>query len=432
MLSAVLGPPRRHRFALPVTTRLFRKEAIAASAPSLYGNVIISSDRTITLMALLAVILSASLVTLLVKGTYSSKDRVSGYLAPTAGLVYVFPPRAGVIAHVDIGEGDAVGTGAPLFTVAPPPTTTSGIDVDQIHIDGLMNEQRSIGSRIESERALSEERRSGLVRRIEALAQELESVQAQHETALRLMELTGRDVSRLETLQEIGHVPASLVDARMGDALRAEEASQSLEREIASLESEIASLQSALRQMPLELSLQLDDLRSRSLSIERQLAEAERQKSIVVRAPIAGVIAATTVHVGMAVTPNRQVLSIIPVGEQLQAELLVPAHAAGLIKEGQDVRLRYDAFPYQKFGMYRGRISMISRTILNPEDHVGPVRLPVPAFRVVAQLESQAVVAYGETFQLQPGLTLQADLIRDRRRIIEWIFDPVLAAAMRI
>jgi membrane fusion protein len=184
--------------------------------------------------------------------------------------------------------------------------------------------------------------------------------------------------------------------------------------------------------MPLLLNGRLDELRSSLLNVERALAEAEAQQSVVVRAPIAGRVATLLAHAGMSASPERPLLAIIPIASELQAELLLPTHAAGFISEGQEVRLRYDAFPYQKFGLYRGRIMSVSRTVLNPEDQVGPVRLQVPAYRVVASLESQTVMAYGHEVLLQPGLTLRADVLRDRRRIIEWIFDPMIAAAKGI
>ena len=405
---------------------------MAAGTASLFGSLIVSADRASTLMALIAAFLSASLVVLLTVGTYSRKEHVAGYLAPSAGFVRTYSPRVGAITHVDVVEGERVNAGDPLFSVSAPRETSSGVDVDQVHIDRLREEQRSIESQIEGEQALAAERRTTTSHRIAALERELASIDAQRATALHLVELLNRDTSRLEALQKTGHVAASLVDAREGEALRAQESSQLLERESDRVESEIESVRSTLVQIPLQLSVRIDELKSRLLSMERESAEAEAQKSVVVRARVAGRVAAVTAHVGMAVTPDRQILSIIPSGDELQAELLLPTRAAGFVKQGQEVRLRYDAFPYQKFGLYRGKVSSISRTVLNPEDQIGPVRLQVPAYRVVAQLESQTVRVYGNRLHLQPGLTLQADVIRDRRRIIEWIFDPLIAAAMRI
>ena len=112
----------------------------------------------------------------------------------------------------------------------------------------------------------------------------------------------------------------------------------------------------------------------------------------------------------------------------MQAVLFVPSRAAGFIRTGQEVRLRYDAFPHQRFGVYRGIVESVSRTMLNPGDEVGPLQLQMPAYRVIVKLDSEAVMAYGESIPLQPDLTLQADVVRERMRIIEWIFDPVRAA----
>jgi membrane fusion protein len=121
-------------------------------------------------------------------------------------------------------------------------------------------------------------------------------------------------------------------------------------------------------------------------------------------------------------------LAILPDDSRMQAVLFVPSQAAGFIRTGQEVRLRYDAFPHQRFGVHSGVVESVSRTMLNPGDEVGPLRLQIPAYRVVASLDSESVMAHGESIPLQPDMTLQADVVRERMRIIEWIFDPVRAA----
>jgi len=411
---------------------LFREEALVHQADSIFGNVIVSSGRASTVMACIAMFLSAGLLALLIAGTYVRKERVIGYLSPSAGLAQVYAPRVGAIARMDVDEGDMVQEGEELFSVVSPRDSGSGLDVDQAHMDRLQQERASLESQVSSEEALADERIGSTKRRISEIGKQLLTAHQQHANALARLALAERSVGRLEALQKARLIAAALVDVERARALEALQDVQAFEREINGLEAELDSLQSVLNQIPLQLSVRKGELHSRLHALDGELAEVEVHRAVVVRARVSGRVSGLIAHTGMAVTPERQVLSIIPDGSRLQAELLVPTRAAGFLREGQAVRLRYDAFPYQKFGLYRAKISSISRTVLNPEDQIGPARLSIPAYRVVAELHSQSVTAYGEFLQLQPGLTLQADLMRDRRRIIEWIFDPIFAAVRGI
>jgi len=121
----------------------------------------------------------------------------------------------------------------------------------------------------------------------------------------------------------------------------------------------------------------------------------------------------------------------------LAAHLFAPGKTAGFVRAGQAVWLRYTAYPYQKFGMAKGAIETVSPTPLNPQDLPASHALPrtnsapgsEPVYQVTVALESQAIGAYGETQPLKAGMTLEADVIQERRRIWEWLLEPVLAAS---
>ena len=104
------------------------------------------------------------------------------------------------------------------------------------------------------------------------------------------------------------------------------------------------------------------------------------------------------------------------------------------------MQLRYQAFPYQKFGQQRGRVLQVSRTPLSPAELAG-LNLPValsqgagsePLYRITVALERQTVAAYGQEQALAAGMQLDADVLLERRRLIEWIFEPLLSLAQRV
>jgi membrane fusion protein len=102
------------------------------------------------------------------------------------------------------------------------------------------------------------------------------------------------------------------------------------------------------------------------------------------------------------------------------------------MRPGQTVRLRYQAFPYQKFGFYDGVVATISSAALNPADlpqqQAGLTSLygtGEPVYRITVKLARQTATVYGNPVPLQPGMQLEADVMLERRRLIEWVFDPL-------
>jgi membrane fusion protein len=116
----------------------------------------------------------------------------------------------------------------------------------------------------------------------------------------------------------------------------------------------------------------------------------------------------------------------------MHVELLVPTRAIGFIAKGQEVVLRYEAFPYERFGQYRGMVTDIGRNVWTSGERIGPLSAKEPVYRVDVALESQAVSALGQQFALRPGMLVNADLLLEKRTLLEWIFEPVMQLKGRL
>jgi membrane fusion protein len=134
---------------------------------------------------------------------------------------------------------------------------------------------------------------------------------------------------------------------------------------------------------------------------------------------------------GQAADPQRLQLQIVPGDSALQAELFVPARAIGFVKVGQDVRILYDAFPYQHYGAYHGRIVRVSQTVLTGSDIATPVTLREPAYRAIVALDRPDIDAFGTQIPLQPDMLLRADVILERRTLMDWILTPLRSARLQ-
>jgi membrane fusion protein len=145
------------------------------------------------------------------------------------------------------------------------------------------------------------------------------------------------------------------------------------------------------------------------------------------------VVATVLVERGQMVTPGTPLLAIIPAESPLEAHLYAPSRSIGFVHAGQQVLLRYLAYPHQKFGMHRASVVAVSRSPMAPTDlgFTPADGSREPLYRIKARLDTQAVAAYGRLEPLQPGMQVEADILLDRRRLIEWIFEPLLGLAGR-
>jgi membrane fusion protein len=95
------------------------------------------------------------------------------------------------------------------------------------------------------------------------------------------------------------------------------------------------------------------------------------------------------------------------------------------VEPGQTVAIKYAAFPYQKFGVQRARVERIETTVLSPEELRTPVSSQEPVYRMVAALDAQSVRAYGKSYPLQLGMLLEAEIVLERRTILQWMLEPL-------
>lgn len=406
---------------------LFRQEVLDSRGHSLFGGIAVPTTRASAILAAVALLAAAGVLALITFGSYASKVAVPGYLVPTAGLARVVPGRSGIVERLLVREGDVVEAGAPLFVVGSQRATPGrAVDVDSTQIERLSQDRAVLDQQMARERELSAATQTALSARIQTLRRQRASAQAQSTDARQRSELLQRDLQRLSALTD--YVPRATVDERHSELLRAQQELHALDAEIERIRAEQGSVEVESLQLPTKLELRLAELQMSATSVEREISEIEHKREHVVHAPINGTVSTLTAHIGMAVLPDQPLLAMLPAGAQLEAELLVPTSAIGLVHEGQRVRLRYDAFPYQKFGLYPGVVKAVSRTALAPQQHTAAlVAIDSPAYRVLVSLGSQSINTYGYPVQLQAGLTLRADLVRERRRIVAWIFDPLIA-----
>lgn len=147
--------------------------------------------------------------------------------------------------------------------------------------------------------------------------------------------------------------------------------------------------------------------------------------------PIDGRVSDLGRRVGQQLALDMPIFSILPLSTDYNAEIYVPSRAIGFVREGAEIRIRFDAYPYQKYGIFVGTVLRVATTPTRPGEADAPISLLEPGYLLVVSLDDQSLIANGQPLQLQAGMTLKADLVRESRKIIQWIFDPVVSAVKR-
>ncbi|MEO5811763.1 MAG: HlyD family efflux transporter periplasmic adaptor subunit, partial [Rhodanobacter sp.] len=242
-------------------------------------------------------------------------------------------------------------------------------------------------------------------------------------------------LDRMQPLAAKGYVSGLQIQQQRAASLNAQAQYKTLMRQQLDTQQQIDATQQQLAQLPLDVAGKVNDTQRQIATINQSMAQNEQQRAVVLRAPRAGVVSSVLLKEGQTVNTGQPLLSILPAGSTLQAQLLVPSRAIGFIEPGNHVVMRYRAFAYQKFGQQYGRVTDISRSALSQPDLAAlfgaqPSQPQFePLYRVQVALDSQSVLAYGKQESVKPGMALDADILMDRRRLIEWVFEPLYGMA---
>jgi membrane fusion protein len=407
---------------------LFRSEAIDFQRLQQSGEVVLLQPLPVRLLFWALTVSFALIAVFLAVAQYARKETVVGYLAPTAGVAKVFAPRAGIITAVHVRDGEAVEEGQPLLVVAIDQTTVDGQNVDAVLLETLHRQQAALTERIAMQEGRTASERRRLEAQIAGAQDEIAHLEQQIAVQRERAEIAGRLASAVEGLRASGNMAEADYQRRRDAHLESQLKLAALGQQLATRRAELAQSAASLEQLPTTIAEKAQALRGELAGAEQRIAEIEGRRAYVVRAPIAGRVSTLQAAVGRAADPQKPQLSLLPHDSMLEAELFVPTQAIGFVRAGQEVRILYDAFPYQRFGAFGGRVSRVARTMLTDADISGPVSLQQPAYKVTVVLDRQDVTAYDGRVPLQPDMLLKADILLERRSLFAWLLDPILRA----
>ena len=342
-------------------------------------------------------------------------------LVPITGTDPVRTSKEGTVIQVRAHEGDSVGRGAQLFVIRSSSVNDRTADRRTLEMQSRGNTERLM--------LLDLQYRGGR-RADSAEARRLQS------RATYLERLIKSKTRRLTVMQEIAD--SSVAGAQRGalgtvevqrlelDARALGEEVETATNDLAETRADIARLEQGAiaRQLDyrqargsIEEAMERDGIRAASMGRD-PLSSSD--SGFVLVAPCAGTMLRLRVNAPGAVVREGDTLAEVACrGAPLQGELMLPQAGVPLVQRGQGVKLRFDAFPYQRYGVRFGTVRWLGPAGLTAQDS--------GAFRAIVDLSESSIRVRGKMRPLLPGMGGQADIVVGRRSLVSYAFEPLRA-----
>jgi len=382
-----------------------------------------------------------------------------GKLVPLTYLKIVQPAEGGIVSEILVREGETVAKGQVLMRMDPRianaelKTVESELALKRLtlrRIDAELagtaftarpGDPPALYAQIEAqyrarrqaqqdalaeERAVSKKAENDLVAAREVQAK-LERVLPSYRSSAEAYEKLGRQ----------GFAGNLLVEEKVREAIEKEQDLKAQSATVAALTAAIAQSEQRLAQ--LASNYRKDLLRERlETESQRQRLEQELDKQsyraslLALKAPEAGIVKELATHtLGTVVSPGTVLMTLVPKDEPLQAEVFVRNEDAGFVHEGQRVKVKLAAYPFQKYGMLEGTVTHVGPDTSDtgsPRNGQSPERannMSASAFRALIAVDAQLSISNGIMPKLVAGMHVVAELHQGERSVLEYVLSPV-------
>jgi membrane fusion protein len=409
---------------------LFRREAVQAASSRL-GSPIKPIGVASWLLTGFLVLTFVTLVVFLASARYARKETVPGLLEPAGGAARIVASKPGVITAVHVVDGQTVRAGDPIATISMDPMTAGGERLGQALAGASVSQQAALDAGDQAHAASIARQREELRAKRTGLLAEQQHLMIDRDLQKQRIDLLTKSLEAARSLNEQKLFSDLNLRQREDAVMQARLSLSSIERQLDDTAASLVQLSAEDRRLAADGA----EARAQTKAARAQLAEKtasySADREIVLTAPRDGRVTALIAKVGEAVTTSAPLAVILPPGSQLEAVLWAPSRAVGFVRLGDEVRLMYDAFPYQRYGAARGRVVAVAHAPTAVADLPIASETKEALFQVRVTLSSQSVTAYGRSWPLPPGGRLTADLVLEKRSMLDWLLEPLMAIRNR-
>jgi membrane fusion protein len=336
---------------------------------------------------------------------------------------------SGLIASVYAHPSDHVEPGTPLFQLQHDLSLSADGRRRQIFDETMRDDQLRANDETYRERRAQLLAQRDATRTTESSRRaERAALDAQIARNQQIVTEAQQRSARLDSVAD--YVTADKIEQARVDTLQAQATvsqgmarQRQLDGEIGVAASTQAQLDAQLRELDARHDSDAQDIRNRY---------EQARRDATVSAPKAGVVTFSNLVAGRSLEPADVALVIATKeGGKLRAALRIPSRRRGFVREGQTIRLKFDAFPYARFGTYAAHIDSISGTTIGSPETPSGADKTAPnegdTYLAWATLPGDTFHSEGRNFTILPGMHATASIVVERRTIAEWVLAPLFS-----
>lgn len=400
---------------------LFRKQVIAKQYDNLWGQVSLSQPLSYKVYGIVFVLAVTICLVFLFTTEYHRKERVHGIILPDEGVVHLSSPGRFSVVERYINQGDLVTKGQPLFRLAAPELFGSGESAVEVKKAQLNEQVALLTKQAKNVKSLAQQSVEHLQQKLVEQRAQMLLLTSERDAVLAQLELSQQTLDKHQPLLSSGLVSEDTIKQLRTQHYKLQRETHAINRAINQLEQSQQQSSFDIAKFPKKTRQDLNQIALSISDKKQQLTKLQASTDILITAPTDGTVATIDVYKNQWLHPQQFLMSILPSDLTLHAELYIPTRAYGFIKAGQKTKIKLEAFPFEKFGTVEG-------TVVKTSTHTQRETKPNTensAYKVRVKLNKQTILAYGEEVALLSGMGLAADILIDKRTLIEWLLAPL-------
>ncbi len=365
-----------------------------------------------------------------------------GRLEPRGKTFRLDAPVAGTVVAIKVKEGQTVAKGQILLELESELARTE-LQQAQAKLEGQQNRvnqlqllKNQLDMSLRTQGLQNQAQESEQLAQLNQIRQQLNSSKQVYALEKGRLELAKNDVRRHRYLSQQGAISKSKLEEIEGVTFERQRLLEQAQSDIQQATTELAKQQSANQRLRrtgelavLESQKQIKELQSQLVDLLSEIAQTKKQiqslqfqlQQRVLRAPTDGTIFQLSIdHPGAVLQPGQVITQIAPKKVPLVLKAQMTSNESGFLRVGMPVKLKFDAYSFQDYGVVQGHLRWISPDSKVTETASGKVE----TFELEIALQETYIQSGNKRIALTPGQTATAEVIVRQRRIIDFILDP--------
>ena len=411
---------------------LFRQEAINYQKAKWMGKALLIKGYSAWFVFLLSIVFIIVLVLAAIFGTYTRRINVPGEITTQPRAINLFSTQQGFIINSHVKVGDKVKKGDPIYDLDVSQTTQLG-NVTQNTIESINNQINNIYEIIET---LKENK----LITSNALKQQIDEYNRFHQDSLLLVKNAEKGMSEMfESMQNYAdYQKKGLINNEQFNNQRylyyqQQNSYQFLQNQIIQENLSIIQLNSELVTKIADFDNKISEYQFQLNALQRQLTEVNAKGTLIISAPSDGRIESLSVTDGQMVKTDDSLAQLIPANaDSYYLVLWAPNESVPYISVNDKINIRYEAYPYQKFGQFSGEIMSISNVPASSQEMSTYSSSPLSQnnvnyqayYKVMVSLDKQQMAKFNSKIKLTNGMKADITLFLEKRPIYQWMLSP--------